>query len=1331
MSVHVRTPLRLLVWCLGGILSQTRGALTAREVAMYSGMPTRDLQAVLKDVQVFFAELVVVLFFCCDLSNHFVVACALSGLQDERDEAAMLNFFDDLRVLKEKEKAISAILSTKLANFDMEQNLEVAYEEGQTQKELELAQRDIEAEAERIASFEAKRKSAKSKKLPPAKPTRADRTPGSSGQVPSPPKRADTDDARAVATDAELETRLAQVQKELRDAMELNFVDEVAVLRAERDGLERELKQRREDASVFAEIPNTTLQEADSNDLLASQMLGADVRSKPDAPKRRDFLSDAPLGMAMPTNTLENELSVVEQDLKTSIDLKLIDDAVALVRKKADLEAELDRRSNIQASVLKEGQTQDQSNDPPSAKIPGNAALVAARTSDLEQKLDEAAKRLRESIESGDVQGAVDLATQQAKIQDELVRRKRDLTPAPPRRQDIQSSAPPGLDPSTEVLNRRLTTVSGALRDAMELNFTDDIVRLRKQQDLIQQELKRRTDEEAQFSELERDNAKATPPALPVRRDEAPLGMDVETDALEKKLSSVARQLRIALQNNTTAEAAALSRTQARIENEIARRARAPAPAPPPRRDASAGPLPGLDLPTNALKAKLLEVTKELQDATELNFEGDAGKLSKQKALIEGELQRRREEESQFSELASSRSSNENVQNAPPAPPPRKDIVASAPTGLNIETEELEEKLAIVKQSLREAVATSDTVAAVVLSKQEIDFDSELRRREALGDRRVVAPPLAQNRDFIEAAAEDRPTPPPRIGVMMPTSTETLARRLTQVKEDLELAITSNAVDDAAALSRTQARIENEIARRARAPAPAPPPRRDASAGPLPGLDLPTNALKAKLLEVTKELQDATELNFEGDAGKFSQQKALIEGELQRRREEESQFSELASSRSSNENVQNAPPAPPPRKDIVASAPTGLNIETEELEEKLNRVRDDLRRSLESRDTLTVAALSRQQVELELELQRRDAIGDQRVTPPRPPRRELTSSGSAQQTDDGTGASENVDNAPLGLAGKSDQLLVELGTVQKELRKSVELNLVEDAVALSMKQAAIEGELRRRERASALNDLPRTNPVLKARPTGAATDDVRNGAPRGLNIPTVQLKRRIESGRENLQTFVDAGDVARAVALAREIADLQSELKRREESVRNRQSLLPRPTSPMASESSLRQEAQHLEQQLQVVKKELQDARELNFVDDIELYSQQKVRLETKLDELNASLNASNTNGTDARHIVVAEDETRVTSIGAERRQTNEEKLPDGVPGAEAFFPQRQRRDTIGRADEVKRLERQLAEVKKELQDARELNFVEDIPVRLVPALLMCAVLWSLDYVLL
>jgi hypothetical protein len=50
-------------------------------------------------------------------------------LESDRDEAAMLSFFDDLGKIKKRLKAMNLILKGKLASFDAEQNMGIASEE--------------------------------------------------------------------------------------------------------------------------------------------------------------------------------------------------------------------------------------------------------------------------------------------------------------------------------------------------------------------------------------------------------------------------------------------------------------------------------------------------------------------------------------------------------------------------------------------------------------------------------------------------------------------------------------------------------------------------------------------------------------------------------------------------------------------------------------------------------------------------------------------------------------------------------------------------------------------------------------------------------------------------------------------------------------------------------------------------------------------------------------------------------------------------------------------------------------------------------------------------
>ncbi len=124
----------------------------------------------------------------------------------------MLNLLDDLRLLKEKERAIKATLRRKLDNFDTEQNLDIAAsgpaaDRAPTAEELaRKKEEEVEKEAERLVSMDLRRKSVVFK--PPGG--------GSAKPPPAAPRRLDTPAALAELTTAELEAKLAKVSKELQ-----------------------------------------------------------------------------------------------------------------------------------------------------------------------------------------------------------------------------------------------------------------------------------------------------------------------------------------------------------------------------------------------------------------------------------------------------------------------------------------------------------------------------------------------------------------------------------------------------------------------------------------------------------------------------------------------------------------------------------------------------------------------------------------------------------------------------------------------------------------------------------------------------------------------------------------------------------------------------------------------------------------------------------------------------------------------------------------------------------------------------------------------------------
>ena len=433
-------------------------------------------------------------------------------------------------------------------------------------------------------------------------------------------------------------------------------------------------------------------------------------------------------------------------------------------------------------------------------------------------------------------------------------------------------------------------------------------------------------------------------------------------------------------------------------------------------------------------------------------------------------------------------------------------------------------------------------------------------------------------------------------------------------------------------------------------------------------------ALEQKLAAVKKELQDARELNFVEDIPDLEDRRAS----LQKRLDALQGGNGIADGSESTESRSTPPRAI--RSSVADSE------EVVALERKLAAVKKELQDARELNFVEDIPDLEDRRVSLQKRLdalQSGNGIADgsestdSRDTAQRPnaPRRDI--------------------RTPVADSEEVVALERKLAAVEKELQDARELNFVEDIPDLEDRRVSLQKRLDALQSGNGIADGSESTDSRDTaqRPNAPPRRDIRSSVADSEEV--VALERKLAAVEKELQdarelNFVeDIPDLEdRRVSLKKRLDALQSGngIADGSESTDSR-GTAQRPNAPprrdIRSYVADSEEVVALERKLTAVEKELQDARELNFVEDIPDLEDRRVSLQKRLDELQSG------NG-------IADGSESTDSRGTAQR-----------PNAP---PRRDIRSSVADSEEVVALERKLAAVEKELQDARELNFVEDIP---------------------
>ena len=585
----------------------------------------------------------------------------------------MLNFVDDLKQLKAREREIQKIIDDRLENYDVEQNLELFIASADNQQASEADSTAAgKVPAERVAS---PKRGAK----PPAPIRRDSPSKSSNKEGPPAPIRIDSDDGLQSATMESLLKQVEVIQKELSDANQLGFTDDVSKLNEQLQRLTKEIAQRNADSSMFAELGTTNGKPPPPTPSRRDgpQQESSAAAPAPAPPARRDVLSNAPPDLAIPTAELESKLTSVKRDLQEATELNFVNDMQTLRGQRDRIESELRRRREEEALFPElAGSTPGSRTGAPApptrrdgelSSTPSSSAAVVAQ---LEEELKSVKKDLQDARELNFVDDIETLSQKKAALEQRIESAKNGVdtftsrapAPAPPARRDVLSNAPPDLAIPTAELESKLTSVKRDLQEATELNFVNDMQTLRGQRDRIESELRRRREEEALFPEL----AGSTPgsrtgaPAPPTRRDgelsSTPSSSAAVVAQLEEELKSVKKDLQDARELNFVDDIETLSQKKAALEQRIesakngldtftslspALVSRAPLNGGEQQPDTTAYITVSEQRASRLaeLGQRVAEAKQELQDARELNFVDDIPRLAQRKDALEERLE--------------------------------------------------------------------------------------------------------------------------------------------------------------------------------------------------------------------------------------------------------------------------------------------------------------------------------------------------------------------------------------------------------------------------------------------------------------------------------------------------------------------------------------------------------------------------------------------------------------------------------------------------------------------------------------------------------------------